>query len=441
MNIFFRTPVIVCIAVLPALLCASGSHAGELPGAIPGNEEEIYGTDAETGLMSGEDPGGIGAENGRTAVRTGKPGVRLAWDALFRLNFDNMEYDPSPIASSGTIFGARLTPAIGIDGFARNGSKHRLMLGIDIMKDFGRSPIPEYMAGGATSETDATQNNLRLFGELVFYYRFSAIFGKTDLSLTAGIFPKSLSGAEDYPRSFFSDRSRFYDNNYEGLLISFTRPRAYYEAGCDWIGMYGTDRRERFMIFSRGRAEVLPWMSLGYYAYMYHFAGCDNVWGVVDNILLNPYAEFSAAWKLPLQMFRMRLGLLASGQNDRRMSGKYTFPMGGEWTFEIRKWNAGLRHDMFVGKNMMPYYTNADGGGFLYADRLYFGDPFYRMGSDFGVYNRIEVYWEPHLADFVDLRIGLSGHFHEKYSGFQQQVGLVFGVERMRKSLSGKKRK
>ena len=46
MNIFFRTPVIVCIAVLPALLCASGSHAGELPGAIPGNEEEIYGTDA-----------------------------------------------------------------------------------------------------------------------------------------------------------------------------------------------------------------------------------------------------------------------------------------------------------------------------------------------------------------------------------------------------------
>lgn len=406
MNIFFRTPVILCIAVLPALLCAPCSDAGE-----------------------------------RTAVRTEKAGVRLAWDALFEMKFDNMEYDPSPIASSGTIFGARLTPAVGIDGFARNGTKHRLMLGIDIMKDFGRSPIPEYMAGGATSETDITQNNLRLFSELLLYYRFSALFGKTDFSLITGIFPKNLSKAE-YPRTFFSDRSRFYDNNYEGLLVSFSRPRAYYEAGCDWMGMYGTDRRERFMIFSHGRGEVLPWMSLGYYAYMYHFAGSDNVWGVVDNILANPYAEFSLAGRLPLQIFRIRLGFLASGQNDRRMSGKYTFPMGGEWTLEIRKWNAGLRHDMFVGKNMMPYYTDADGGGFLYADRLYFGDPFYRMDSDFGVYNRVELYWEPHLADFVDLKIGLAGHFHNfSYSGFQQQVGLVFGIERMRNALSYKKRK
>jgi len=360
--------------------------------------------------------------------------VSFAYDVNFEMDFDNREYDVSDYAASGTIFGARLTPAAGVAVSQTNGMLHKVMIGIDIMKDFGRSPISPQMteSGGVSSETSKGLDNRELFKELTIYYRMACRIGKTDLTLTAGIFPKRFSAAE-WPVTFFSDSVRFYDNNYEGLLLTFNRPKSYYEAGCDWMGMYGTDRRERFMIFSHGRSRLLPWMSVGYSAYMYHFAGCDNVWGVVDNLLANPWICFDFAELVPVQKMSVTLGGLVSGQNDRRQVGKYVFPCGAEFIFDIRKWNVGLQYRMYCGKDLMPYYDCTDGGGYKYGNRLYFGDPFYRVakGGGFGIYNRVDLYYEPHLADFVDLKVGITGHFHEKYSGCRQYVGLVFNLQKL----------
>lgn len=373
----------------------------------------------------------------------GKPAEKvrtaLAYDVNFEMYFDNREYDRSDYAPSGTIFGARLTPEIGIAVMQPGGTRHRVMAGIDIMKDFGRSPVSPEMtrSGGATPETSARLNNWDLFKEITLYYQLACRMGRTDLTMTAGIFPKRFSQAE-YPRTFFSDSVRFYDNNFEGLLLTFGRPKAYYEVGCDWMGMYGTDRRERFMIFSHGNAQLKTWLSIGYSAYMYHFAGCDNVKGVVDNILLNPWICFDFTSMVSMQKLSITLGALASGQNDRNNIGKYTFPCGAEWTFDIRKWNVGIQHRMFYGKNMMPYYANTDAEGFKYGNSLYLGDPFYRVadGDAAGIYNRVEIYYEPHIADFVDLRIGVTGHFHRQYSGCQQQLSLVFNLQRLMEKIS-----
>ena len=95
---------------------------------------------------------------------------------------------------------------------------------------------------------------------------------------------------------------------------------------------------------------------------------------------------------------------------------------------------------------MMPYYDSRDAGGYKYGNSLYWGDPFYRLfsGNDsrfagagssddamplydrsrsIGIYNRLEAYYEPRIADFLYLKVGLVAHFLESgYAGFHQHL-------------------
>ena len=389
-------------------------------------------------------------EAGETETRGGLK-VRFAYDVNFEMNFDNRE-NTSDLSPSMTVFGARLTPEIGIGVTQGNGTRHRVMLGVDIMKDFGRGPdaSPDGLVPGNKGYANAD-----LFKEMTMYYRMDRRMGKTDFSLTAGIFPKRFSMSREYSPAFISDSLKFYDNNYEGLLLSFSRPKSCYEVGCDWMGMFGRYERERFMLFSHGRSQILSWLSLGYTAYMYHYACSSTVDGVVDNILLNPWICLDAAPVVPLQQLSLTVGWLQGAQQDRLNVGEYVFPFGAEFTFDVRKWNVGLRNRLFVGRDMMPYYDSRDAGGFKYGNSLYWGDPFYRLfsGNDsrfagagssddamplydrsrsIGIYNRLEAYYEPRIADFLYLKVGLVAHFLESgYAGFHQQVSLIFNLQEL----------
>ena len=389
-------------------------------------------------------------EAGETETRGGLK-VRFAYDVNFEMNFDNRE-NTSDLSPSMTVFGARLTPEIGIGVTQGNGTLHRVMLGVDIMKDFGRGPdaSPDGVVPGNKGYANAD-----LFREMTMYYRMDRRMGKTDFSLTAGIFPKRFSMSREYSPAFISDSLKFYDNNYEGLLLSFSRPKSCYEVGCDWMGMFGRYERERFMLFSHGRSQILSWLSLGYTAYMYHYACSSTVDGVVDNILLNPWICLDAAPVVPLQQLSLTVGWLQGAQQDRLNVGEYVFPFGAEFTFDVRKWNVGLRNRLFLGRDMMPYYDSRDAGGFKYGNSLYWGDPFYRLfsGNDsrfagagssddamplydrsrsIGIYNRLEAYYEPRIADFLYLKVGLVAHFLETgYAGFHQQVSLIFNLQEL----------
>ena len=389
-------------------------------------------------------------EAGETETRGGLK-VRFAYDVNFEMNFDNRE-NTSDLSPSMTVFGARLTPEIGIGVTQGNGTLHRVMLGVDIMKDFGRGPdaSPDGLVPGNKGYANAD-----LFKEMTMYYRMDRRMGKTDFSLTAGIFPKRFSMSREYSPAFISDSLKFYDNNYEGLLLSFSRPKSCYEVGCDWMGMFGRYERERFMLFSHGRSQILSWLSLGYTAYMYHYACSSTVDGVVDNILLNPWICLDAAPVVPLQQLSLTVGWLQGAQQDRLNVGEYVFPFGAEFTFNVRKWNVGLRNRLFLGRDMMPYYDSRDAGGYKYGNSLYWGDPFYRLfsGNDsrfagagssddamplydrsrsIGIYNRLEAYYEPRIADFLYLKVGLVAHFLEAgYAGFHQQVSLIFNLQEL----------
>lgn len=371
--------------------------------------------------------------------------ARFAYDVDFEVNFDNREYSVSRFSSSRTIFGARLTPSVGLELDERSGNgRHFIMAGIDVMKDFGDSPVSPSVTGDSSSgELSSSKENWDLFHEITLYYRYFLTKGRTEIGITAGIFPRRFMEGE-YSRAFFSDSLRFYDNNIEGMMFSFTRPSSYFEIGCDWMGMFGTDRRERFMIFSSGHGSLSEMFSLGYAAYLYHFAGSENVSGVVDNALVNPYATLDLSRRTGLQRLDFRLGYLQSMQNDRKNIGKYTFPLGGEFTVSVRNWNVGLENYLFYGTDMMPYYRNLDSGGIMYGDLLYMGEPFYKVkldGDGAGLYDRVEVYYEPRISDFLSIRASVVAHFNGcSYSGLQQVVTLKFNLGTLlQKNRSGQK--
>lgn len=142
--------------------------------------------------------------------------VSFAYDVDFKMNFDNRELYKSAYSSSMTVFGARITPSVGVAVRPQAGEEHRVMIGADMMKDFG-----------------GTQD--RVLEELTFYYRMQKDLGETDVALYAGIFPRGRMKG-DYSPAFFSDSLLFYDNNLEGIMLQVSRPKASFELICDWTG-------------------------------------------------------------------------------------------------------------------------------------------------------------------------------------------------------------
>lgn len=345
--------------------------------------------------------------------------VGFAYDLNFDMQFDNREFYKSAYTSSMTIFGTRITPSVGVALEQKNGARHRMMVGIDVLKNFG-----------------AANDNSELFKEMTLYYNVQKQLGKTGFEMVAGVFPRRFAEGS-YSQAFYSDSLRFYDNNLEGLLLKFSRPKAHFEVGCDWMGRYDTYRRERFQIFSAGEGQVLPFMSIGYAASLYHFS-CSGVSdGVVDNALVNPYMRFDLASKANLQTLSVRLGWLQALQNDRAHVGHYVFPGGAEVVMEVQKWNVGVKNDMFIGKNMMPYYNTIDNAGYKYGSLLYMGSPFYRVwdnGRDgVGLADRLEIYYAPKFGTpYLDLKVSAVFHFDaEKYCGCRQMVSLNFNLEEL----------
>ena len=356
--------------------------------------------------------------------------VRFTYDVDYEMNFDNREFDRSRFSKAMTIFGARLTPSVGLT-LAQPELKinHKLMVGIDVMKDFGASPLSPALS---PEESSASLSNTALFREMTMYYMLDKKTSDGSFEMYAGIFPRKMTGG-NYSDAFFSDSLKFYDNNLEGLLLKFHRPESYWEIGCDWMGKPGYARKEKFMIFSAGESHITPFFEVGYAAYMYHFAGSQKARGVVDNILLNPYLKFDFGKQMDMQEFSLRFGWLQAMQHDRVFVGHYVFPCGGEFDLNMRKWNVGIQNRMFYGTDMMPYYNSKDAGGDKYGSRLYLGDPFYRI-NDLGqegprMYDRFDVYYEPFMGKHLAIRVGARFHFHGfSYSGCQQMVSVRFNL-------------
>ena len=342
-------------------------------------------------------------------------GPHIVYDLGFDLRFDNREFSQSGFSSSGTIFGTRFYPTIGLEThFA--GAVHNLIGGAEIRKDFG----------------DINDIGTHLISDLFFYYNFE----NNGFTITGGVFPRSKC-KEDWSTAFLSEKHIWYDPYIEGILFTNSGINYRIELGCDWMGMYGagTFVKEQFMIFSAGHRMLGRYLKLGYNAYMVHFANSIDAPGVCDNILAEPFMElrFSELWFT--DRFSLKLGYLQSLQRDRLETLDFMAPGLGEATVELARGYMGIKNSFYYGKDIMPLYSKTDSAGVLYANRLYFGDPFFRINEDgasgCGSYDRLELFYEKVLGGNLKIKASAVFHFNNtSFSGSQQIVSLSYDFGR-----------
>ena len=332
--------------------------------------------------------------------------VEWRYDLDFLYYFDNCEFDASEpyLLRSGTTHAAVLVPTLSAQVHGR-GVVHGLILGADLQHDMGSRTWCDLPREG------------------ILYYDARVRTGQGFFEGVAGIYPRRLMRGW-YSEAFFSDQILFADRNFEGVLLKWRAPRFYTEAALDWLGQKGYDSKERFQILSAGTWSLTPWLSLGWAADYYHYAGSELAPGVVDHGLLQPWAKADLAPGTEWQELSLRAGALLSYQWDRRRTDKPATPCGGEVTLTVRRWGVALENNCYFGDDLLPLFDGVDLVGHPYADNLYFGHRFYT-----GFYDRLGLSWERRLGRAFHLKIGARAHFTSTgYMGWQQIATLRFDL-------------
>lgn len=340
----------------------------------------------------------------------------LKLGADFVTLFDNTEYATMDGATSGTLFGVRLTPKVGVAWREHN----ELMVGTDLYQDFGDKRFL----------SDA---------KLQLYYAYRA----PRVTLYAGILPRSAMKGLRSPL-FFDPAYNYYNNSIGGVLARYEAldSPSYVEFAMDYTGMRTFDTREAFAIMSSGRHAFCvagSWLSYGYDLYVGHYAkdyNPDTEDGVVDNIMLTPYVAFEGCrlctmGGAPL-MFGARLNYVQSLQRDRMLEGKWEAPLGGELYLNLA-WNGlELSNRLYVGKGSLLSFYNR------YGAELYHGLPLY--GTEKGVYDAIVLaYSQRFFNDTVGVKAGITMEYDGTGWGTRQwlqvDVNLDYGISLKRKKV------
>lgn len=358
---------------------------------------------------------GAGASAASSAKASSQPKVSWGYDIDFLYYFDNREFDASEpyLLRSGTTHAAVLVPTVSARIEPSKGVRHSLTLGVDLQHDMGSQTWGDLLREG------------------ILYYDGRVATGRGVFEGVAGIYPRRLMRGW-YSEAFFSDLNLFADRNFEGVLLKWRGSRFYTEAALDWLGARGYDSKERFQVISAGAWAPTRWLSLGWAADYYHYAGSELAPGVVDHGLLQPWAKADLAPGTGWQELSLRAGAILSYQWDRRRYDARMTPWGGEVTLRVKRWGVALENNTYFGGDLLPLYDGEDLAGHPYADNLYFGHRFYT-----GFYDRVALSWERRVGRFLRLKIGARAHFTATgYMGWQQTASLRFDLsstESMRK--------
>lgn len=314
----------------------------------------------------------------------------------FTTRFDNREYTGTDFAdASRTFFSARLTPQAGLRWDACNS----LIVAVDLLQDFGDD---------AKFLTEAKPQ---------VYYQFHS----PNVLAAAGIFPREkLMG--DYGEAFFDRSYIFYNNRISGVMGNYRSEAGFVELAIDWEGMQSKTIREKFRILSAGRYEGERFYG-GYALSLLHFAKTSDPApdeGVVDNILVNPFAGIRFhAWC----DFDIRLGYLQSLQRDRIAENGWVTPKGGMLDIRLSRWGLTLGNMLYAGQNLMPFYGTY--GDALYANCVFFG-------TEDHIYNRTEISYDRRFFhDTLGVKAGIFFHYDGKGMGTQQLLEVNVRLQKI----------
>lgn len=335
----------------------------------------------------------------------------LKLEADFATLFDNKEYAEMKGVDSGTLFGVRLTPMVGVEWQERNS----LMVGADLYQDFGH-------------------NKFLSKAKLQLYYAYNA----PEVKLYAGIFPRSAMKGLRSPL-FFDPSYCFYNNSIAGVLARYQNQTGanYIEFAMDYTGMRSYDVRESFAIMSSGEYKlnylfeaIVDPLSIGYNFYMGHYAkdyNPETIDGVVDNILLTPYIElecrnFGVLIGEEWMHLTARLSYVQSLQRDRINENKWEHPFGGELFINFEWAGIELSNRLYVGKGSLLTYYNR------YGSAVYHNMPIYR--TEKGIYDAIALsYSRWFFNNTVGVKAGITAEYDGTGWGTRQwlQVDVTIG--------------
>lgn len=276
----------------------------------------------------------------------------LAYDVDLFFNFDNYE-SHSAYRESGTVFGVRLTPTIGVAYRDSIVGSHRLMAGVSYIQPFGSS-----------------WRDAKVLPTV--YYHFS----KQGFSSYVGFVPYDAL-MDQLPDYLMSDSMRFMYPNIQGALFQYADRRGAIEAFIDWRGMMSDTVREAFRIIGTGRGFLYRDSHheayLGGRAMLNHLSHSEKVLGVCDDITLQPmvgYRFVSGEKRVRAWDARAEVGYLFSWQRDRRADYS-ALSHGLLAEAELRWWFLGLKETLYCGGNAMSLYPK-------YGILLNQGDPNYQ---------------------------------------------------------------
>lgn len=327
--------------------------------------------------------------------------------------FDNLEYGDGSrntgFDKAMTIHAMRLTPELGLSFASGDKVSHRLMAGVDIMKEMGSGV-----------------ENCDILQETTAWYSIDAGFRNgSGLTAVAGIFPRTFSKAPFNPL-FYDESVLFFDNNFEGMLFRYEKKNLYADVSLDWNGQYGgggdPGRHERFMVLSYGRWNFSGNLDLEWTARFDHFAGSPDMRGVVDNDLVSPMLAWSPGGSM-MDVIDISAGGAFIYQYDRR-AGELATAGGFVTRQRLEKCHVGVDNIFYAGMDLMPFYDK-------YGSDLYKAEECYHTKTDAASWcDQLHLYYSPHIADRLSLTLAFAFHLGSSvegapvFRGWQQMLSL-----------------
>lgn len=322
---------------------------------------------------------------------------KFLYNVDFLFFFDNREYDRSPYQRSQTLFGARLSPEIGVGIADSTIGDHRLMAGCSYIQPIG-----------------ADYKNAKVLPTLYYQYR------KKGFGAHLGLLPFTKM-IEDFPDYLMYDSIAYFHPNIQGALFNYRDRRGFVELMCDWRGMWSETTREAFRVTLNGRYEH-KWFFVGGRAMMNHLACYSPEYngeqpGVCDDLLGSIYVGFDIGKVTPLDSFVVRANYIVAIQNDRKDKLHY-MPQGGLLEIFLRWRWIGFRNVTYYGDPQMPLYPK-------YHSLLNQGDPFYQARF----YNRSDIFFYIFNNSFVNCFASANFHYADGVFVTQQQIVAQFSLD------------
>ena len=89
----------------------------------------------------------------------------------------------------------------------------------------------------------------------------------------------------------------------------------------------------------------------------------------------------------------------------------------------ISKWGVFIDNNLYVGENLMPFYSNIGKDGEMYADDLYTGDVLY--STNHKIYNRTGIGYE---RKFSRDRVSVKAEMILQYTGQKVMCSQLVGI-------------